>query len=364
VAPSSSADLLKGGRLNGTLNFLSQNDIFFKTGITRSSSGAAGLNLPDGADPRDFERALGLAENNNLEEYYTVMVQTDDLPPNLNDEERIIALSSIFIVAPFMLYNMYQFLTKTVMEMQVLHGDETHKVVSGDYIFILWGTNLIDVSHHRHTGLITHQFRPFLYQITKKHNSLCCQLALKTLKKLSLSLFQLEFSPKFAVFDFSSALRCSVSEELPETVLARCWLHILGAFCRPEWVARRIRLPATNRKPIIRAIVNLHHCITLPQFCKLEELYCSQWEHELDEGNFATYYEGNLGSKSECKGMWWIGCMGLLGLTPDNQAVEGYFRQMKGNAASISGKQRSGSVFRLNQELDHFMKYELPILVG
>ena len=48
VAPSSSADLLKGGRLNDTLNFLSQNDIFFKTGISRSSSGAAGLNLPDG----------------------------------------------------------------------------------------------------------------------------------------------------------------------------------------------------------------------------------------------------------------------------------------------------------------------------
>ena len=357
---SASADVLRTGNTNDTLNYLLEKDIFYKTNVYEG-----GLNLPNNPRAEDFQVALGV-EKSNKTEFFTVCVRPDELPPNLSRAERISALSTVFIVSPFMLYNLHQFLTQETKDHMVLHGDETQKVVKGD-LFIIWGTNLIDGSHSQIRRLITHQFRPFLYQITrmkKNLSSLGGILALKALQKLSSRLLGKDFTTKFACFDYSTALRRSVTTEIPNAVLVRCYMHVLHASRRKEWLREQLRDPTTNGDRVSHNIYNLHLCTTHPQFGKLAELYCQEWENELNEGDFVTFFNKNLGPNSPCRGMWYIGCMGKVGLTPDNQAVEGYFRQIKGNAANKSGTNRTNSVCDMNCSFDQFVKLELPKLVA
>ena len=98
MATSSDADILKDNIVHQTLNYLGQKDIFFKTGV-----GAGGLNLPVNLTFEDFQATLGV-DGNNLQEFFTVRVNTDDIPSNVNDEVSGIAQTMFLIVSPFMLY--------------------------------------------------------------------------------------------------------------------------------------------------------------------------------------------------------------------------------------------------------------------
>ena len=181
------------------LNFLHQHAIFTRIGVP-----ADGLDLPVKPTPLDLQRALGLEEGLqecNRQQFFTIMVKAEDLPSNLTEQQKTAALSTFFIVSPFMLYTLHQFMTMVDPDMQSLHADETHKFVRSKQLFYVWGTNLIDSSHIENAAPITHQFRPFLYQPTWTKTSLCSKLAIKTLKRLSRLLFQRNFSPKFVVFD-------------------------------------------------------------------------------------------------------------------------------------------------------------------
>ena len=150
--------------------------------------------------------------------------------------------------------------------------------------------------------------------------------------------------------------------ELPNAFLIRCYIHILALLCRKDWVSKHLSHP-NNKTRILQDIVHLHRCTTHPQFCKLAEMCGAEWRVELEEAKFANYFTRYLGPTSACAGMWWIGCMERFGLTPDNQAVEEYFRQTKGFAGSKRGNVRLNSVFLLDQCLYQFVKHELPKLV-
>ena len=360
--------LLKKGNLNQIMQFLLKKDFFNVTNIPRldhveSNDAQPGpIKVDRDASIKDMLRALSVDEN-DFKHYYTITVSEADIPEDTSEHDMALALAMILIITPSLLFNLWEFLTKIERERQVIQADDTHNVLVTDHVFYVWGTSISDIHHGVHNGLITRQFRPFLYQLTQINTKLCGLLALKNIKRVAASAFGKSFVPRFVVIDYSMALWAASEAELPGVTMIRCYTHIYALFAKPDWVKKHFS-KVENMGEVRRQIVLLHRCTTGAQFATLAEMCCLHWRINLEEEKFASYFEKYLGPCSRCKGMWWIGCMGYVGATPDNNCLENYWRGLKAYAAS-GGKNifRQGAVIRLGRFLSEFFEFELPSMV-
>ena len=134
----------------------------------------------------------------------------------MSENDRRDALASIFITTPSLSFNLWELLVKVAHLLQLLHADETYNVVSSKQFFLTWGTSISDIHYGQHNGLITRQYRPFLYQLTLLKTEVCGHLALRILKRISASAFGLKFQPCYFVTDFFPGGKALCSLKTPK----------------------------------------------------------------------------------------------------------------------------------------------------
>jgi hypothetical protein len=213
---------------------------------------------------QDMLRALGVDEKDR-KHYYTISVRKDDIPEKTSTKARLDAMATLFIITPSLLFNLWQFLTKIKVERQVLHVDETYNVVSSAQLFYVWGTTISDIHHGKINGLITRQFRPFLYQLSLIQTNICASLALTNLQRIAASAFNQNFVPRFVVIDYSSMLWNELEHAMSWVELIRCVIHIFALFDRPDW-CRKHFTDIANVNLVLDRMHLLKGCITGPQF--------------------------------------------------------------------------------------------------
>jgi hypothetical protein len=315
----------------------------------------------------DFKSLPELAESLGCKEVWQTIllpVHVDDIVEaervsntSVEDVDRRLMLGSIITSCPGHLWTLCQLLDSKMDSLRCLHSDESVKFTKGiAEQMVSIGPCSVDL-HGQNFTRITKLFRPAAHCLTSCRTFLTAFVLFRVVSRACLKVFGKPLVADCFVTDYSGSLRKGFALAQPQAPLLICYPHMFG--CTDGRWKGRFNLSKRQVKMVQRHMSMLHSCRSQRAFQKQYSLVRAKWR-EADAGllEFSKFFDRWYGPNSPCKGQWFVYGSDTIFVYPNNNPIEGYWRDIKGSVSH--GIQ---SVVDVNVAPGRFVLEQLPKLM-
>jgi hypothetical protein len=250
---------------------------------------------------------------------------------SVKDDDKQKILGSIIATCPGHLWTMCQLMGPKMDSLRCLHADESVKFtkhIAEQMLSI--GPCSID-THGQNFDGITKLFRPAAHCLTACRSFGISFVLYRVLSRAVYSIFGKPLRADAFVTDYSGALRMGLGmASSPTTPLLICFPHMFG--CVDGRWRGRFKLTKAQVKLIRRHMSMLYACRSWRAFTCLYGLATGNWR-EVGLTAFAKFFDTYYGPSSTCKGQWYVYATDTVFLYPNNNPIEGYWKDAKGSTA-------------------------------
>ena len=265
------------------------------------------------------------------------------------------AMTSVLVTCPAHLWSLLTFTRLFHPQWRVVHMDSTGCLVAGAAVLMSLAGIRIDADPSGRPE-VHRTCCPFIHCFTKSEKLIAALVMLKGLTRVALEFFGFDLIIENVVTDYSKALRGTIQEQLPWTMMSLCMPHI----------SRAIR-GNSNWRSSIRSRDNITHIGFYIQYLmhsRMRLMFVRSFDitirvfQAIGEPDFATLMTRYYGPLSASQGNWYYNCFELPFLIPDNQPMEAYYRGVKG-----SSRLGIPPRIRMNCNVENFLREEIPELL-
>jgi hypothetical protein len=212
---------------------------------------------------------------------------------------------------------------------------------------------------------VTRSMRPVTHVLSRAEAGLVVSLALAALDRISNKIFGKPFMFGSAISDAAKGLIAGV-KKYKEYMISQdseldfthhtCFMHIYRGLRDMKLYNSKVRY-AVNIPNIKRMVYLLYRCSTKKQSIRAFELFCAVLDL-MWESKFKEYFMTQYGPHSPHGGNWFYASCEAVGLLPNSQPVESYYKQISGDK-----KRNIPPKVPHNVSLDDFFKKTVPNLL-
>ncbi len=201
-------------------------------------------------------------------------------------------------------------------------------------------------------------YRPLVFILGRGERQELFGLGVLCLLKYSRLLFgivKIQFKGG-AICDHTDVFVNIFSIAFPSTPKLQCWVHILRKLLSGKGNGGYKHHMKNSKfaNDVIKDIMSLHRCLSLPQFLTLAKMVRDSWtaaqEHKLVSVFFPSYVDDPNFNK------WFIGGVEVVGYDAENNSCESFMTTIKGNA-NVHGLIKPG------QNMGTMLNHEFPKMI-